>query len=321
MNYSADQVKKHLQYQAARLRKSAGGRIKNSQNIRFWQAVSRMTAGPYHNQPSPLAPHTAAPFAAPAYEASSFQQLGFNVLLVFLFLAFSRIFDVKFGTLHITGISYRIVFAMVILSRGFQVALKSNIGLALLGFTVCFGLSVPFSIWIGGSKDIFLDQWLTFSFVSFLSVAGLIGNYQQWFKVFKTLAYALLTFTIIANVFGISDNGRLFLEQGKFGNPNEMAQALLLGLPLWGAMMAIAKSLPGRVFAAGVIVLILATTFRTGSRGAMIGFVAMLLVVFLRASIIGKVRIILAGVLFLGIVLTTMPGKLIARYKTVADDE
>ena len=50
-------------------------------------------------------------------------------------------------------------------------------------------------------------------------------------KLFKTLTYALLVFTIIANVFGVSDNGRLFLEQGKFGNPNEMAQALLLGLP------------------------------------------------------------------------------------------
>jgi O-antigen ligase len=46
-----------------------------------------------------------------------------------------------------------------------------------------------------------------------------------------------------------------------------------------------------------------------------------LLVVFLRAPVMGKLKIILAGVLFLGIVLTTMPGRLIARYKTVADEE
>jgi O-antigen ligase len=100
-----------------------------------------------------------------------------------------------------------------------------------------------------------------------------------------------------------------------------MAQALLLGLPLWGALMTISKSLPGKAFAVGVMVLILVTTFRTGSRGAMIGFIAMLLVVFLRAPVMGKLKIILAGVLFLGIVLTTMPGRLIARYKTVAEDE
>jgi O-antigen ligase len=280
-----------------------------------------MTVAPHPSQPFPLPPRTPAPIAVLAQETSPFQRLGFNVLLVFLFLAFSRIFDVKFGTLHITGISYRLVFAMAILSRGFLVALKSNVGMALLGFTVCFGLSVPFSLWRSGSKAIFQDQWLTFSFVAFLSVAGLVGSYKQWFTVFKTLAYALLAFTIIANVFGISDSGRLFLQQGKFANPNEMAQALLLGLPLWGAMMVISKSLPGKVFAMGVMLLILATTFRTGSRGAMVGFVAMLLVVFLRATMIGKVKILLAGVLFLGIVMTTMPGKLIARYKTIADED
>ena len=285
------------------------------------KTVSRMNAATQQNQPFPFSPQTGAPMAVPADETSPFQLLGFSVLLVFIFLAFSRVFDVKFGNLHITGIAYHIVFAMAILSRGFQIALRSNIGKALLGFTFCFGLSVPFSIWRNGSKAVFVNSWLTFSFVAFLAVAGLVHNYQQWFKLFKTLTYALLAFTIIANVFGVSDNGRLFLEQGKFGNPNEMAQALLLGLPLWGAMMVISKTLPGKVFAVGVMVLILATTFRTGSRGAMIGFVVTLLVVFLRAPVMGKLKIIIAGVLFLSIVLTTMPGRLIARYKTVADEE
>ena len=276
-----------------------------------------MSASTYYGQPFPLS----TPIAVAVDETSPFQRLGFNVLLVFVFLAFSRIFDVRFGSLHITGVSYVLVFAMVLLSRGFQVALSSNIGKAMLGFTLCFGMSVPFSVWRSGSKDIFLNQWLMFSFVSFLAVAGLVHNYQQWFKLFKALTYALLVFTVIANVFGVSDNGRLFLVQGKFGNSNEMAQALLLGLPLWGAMMVISKSLPGKAFAAGVMVLILVTTFRTGSRGAMIGFLAVLLVIFLRAPVMGKLKIILAGVLFLGIVLTTMPGRLIARYKTVADEE
>jgi len=81
------------------------------------------------------------------------------------------------------------------------------------------------------------------------------------------------------------------------------------------------RTLPGKVFAAGAMLLMLATAFRTGSRGAMIGFVVTLLVVFLRAPVMGKLQIIMAGVLFLGMVLTTMPGNLIARYKTVAGEE
>jgi O-antigen ligase len=279
-----------------------------------------MTAATSHTPAFSSSPQTVAPYAI-ANGSSPFQRLGFNVLLVFIFLAFSRIFDVKFGGLHITGIAYRLVFAMVLLSRGFQVALKTNVGKALLGFTVFFGLSVPFSLWRTGSKDIFLNSWLTFSFVAFLAVAGLVQNYQQWFKLFKTLTWALLVFTLITNLFGTTTTGRLFLEQGKFGNPNEMAQALLLGLPLWGATMALSKSPGGKVFAVGVMVLILATTFRTGSRGAMIGFVVTLLVVFVRAQILGKMKIILAGVLFLGIVVTTMPGRLISRYKTTVNED
>src|SRR5664279_1261404 len=151
-----------------------------------------MAATTYNSQPFPLAPPTASPIAAPVEETSPFQRLGFNVLLVFVFLAFSRIFDVKFGFLHITGIAYRVVFAMVLLSRGFQIALRSNVGKALLGFTFFFGLSVPFSVWRSGSKDVFLNSWLTFSFVAFLAVAGLVYNYGQWFKLFKALTYALL---------------------------------------------------------------------------------------------------------------------------------
>ena len=254
-------------------------------------------------------------------ETSPFQGPGFNVLLVFLILAFSRIFDVKFGTLHITGISYRIVFVMALLSREFQIALKTNIGKALLGFTIRFGLAVPFSVWRTGSLELFRDSWLSFSFATFLAVGGLVTNYQQSVKVFKTLAYALFVFTVIANVFGSSDNGRPFSVQGKFANPNEMAQALLLGLPLWGAMMVISKSFPGKVFAAGVVLLILATTFRTGSRGAMIAFLVMILMLFLRAPIMRKVQIIMALVVFLGVVLTTMPGSLISRYKTAVNQE
>jgi hypothetical protein len=36
---------------------------------------------------------------------------------------------------------------MALLSRRFIVAFKTNAGKALLGFTVCFGMSVPFSLW------------------------------------------------------------------------------------------------------------------------------------------------------------------------------
>ncbi|MEO8372458.1 MAG: O-antigen ligase family protein [Candidatus Solibacter sp.] len=277
-----------------------------------------MTTTPYSAPRHPYAPGSFTP-ASVGEEMSQFERLGFNVLLVFIFLTISRIFDVKFGGLHITGAAFRVVLAMVLLSRAFVPALKTPIGKAMLGFTVCMCLSVPFSVWRTGSKNIFIG-WAGFSFVAFLAVAGLVGNYQQWLKAQRALLGALFVFVVITNVFGVQISGRLFLEQGKFANPNEMAQILLLGLPMWGAAMVNTMSGPKKVFAGGVMLLMLATTFRTGSRGAMIAFVVMIMVAFIRASIIDKLKLIMAGVLFVGVVVTIMPGRLVARYKTVAGD-
>lgn len=134
-----------------------------------------------------------------------FQRLGYNVLLVFLFLAFSRIFDVKFGYLHITGMAYRIVFLMVLLSGAIPIPLKSNIGKALLGFTFCIGLSVPFSVWRWGSKGIsdLADIFLR-------SVSGRGGSGEQLSTVFQGSQDARL------GVFGFHDHRQCLRDLGEW---------------------------------------------------------------------------------------------------------
>ena len=280
-----------------------------------------MAATTFQNTAFPSTPNYVGAAPAHAEEMTPFQRLGFNFLLVFLFLAFSRIFDVKFAGLHITGIAYRVTFAITILSGAFKIALNTKIGRALLGFTICFGLSVPFSLWKGGSIPYFRDGWLMFSFVAFLATAGLVTNYVQTRKAINTLAWALFVFVIIANVFGSMDSGRLFLEQGKFANPNEMAQALLIGLPLWMAKMGESKSPFYKAFCVGIMLMMVMTVFRTGSRGAMIGLAVMMLFVFLRATVMGKMQMVLGLIFMMGLIMVTMPGKLISRYKTIASDD
>jgi O-Antigen ligase len=283
--------------------------------------ITGMAATTLQTSAFPVRSYIAQVSAPAGDQTSPFQKVGFNFLLVFIFLAFSRVFDVKFSFLHITGISYRIVFAMVLLSRGFVTALNTNIGRAMLGFTFFFGLSVPFSIWRGGSLPLFRDGWLLFSFVAFLATGGLIANYEQVRRAINALAWALMVFVVIVNLFGTLESGRLFLPQGKFANPNEMAQALLIGIPLWAAKMASAPAGPRKLFAAGVMVVMLFTVFRTGSRGAMIAFAFMALFMFVRASVMGKAQMLLGVTLLSGLVMVTMPGRLISRYKTIADDQ
>ena len=104
-----------------------------------------MITTPYSAPRYPYAPGSLTP-ASPVEDISPFQRLGFNVLLVFIFLSISRIFDVKFGGLHITGAVFWVVLAMVLLSGAFVPALQTKIGKALLGFTICMAMAVPFSV-------------------------------------------------------------------------------------------------------------------------------------------------------------------------------
>src|ERR1035438_7885821 len=243
-----------------------------------------MTAAPYPNQQIPWSPpRNNNGFVEVHDDSSPFQRMGFNVLLFFIFLVFSRILDVKYGSLHITGLTYRVVLLLVLLSRGFITGLTSSVGKALVGFTVFFGISVPFSVWKGGSMLFFRDAWLSFSFVTFLAVVGLVVNYSQYKKAANSLAVALIAFAIVANTFGVVDSGRLLLTHGKYGNPNEMAQALLIGLPLWVVLAMNSRSGVVKAFSGLVIFLLLVTMLRTGSRGAFIGLAVLFLVIFLRA--------------------------------------
>jgi O-antigen ligase len=251
---------------------------------------------------------------------SGFQRLGYIVLVGYLFLIYSRIFDVKFSYLHIPGISYRIFLVMMLLSRAFLPALRHPIGKAMYFLTVCFVLSVPFSIWRGGSLQVLMNAWLP-TFAVFLSTSGMLVNFDQTRKAIFTVGYGLFVLAIIAVVWGnAEDSGRLFLPNGKFSNPNEMAQALLMGLPIWSVMLMEGKSMGKKVAAAGIIFLMLLMISKCGSRGAMITMVVMVLMMFVRASIMGKMKLVLGGVALLAVLVAFLPGRLLRRYQTMTEE-
>jgi len=255
-----------------------------------------------------------------AGKVSGFQRLGFTILVFYLFLIYSRVFEVAFSFLHVPGISYRVILVMVILTLAFVRALKSDIGKALLAFTVWLIAAIPGSMWIGGSVKLLLDGWLP-AFVIFLATAGMIVNYDQCRKAVHTVAYGLLVLTVIAMIWGSTEGtGRLFLPYGKFANPNEMAQALLLGLCLWLLMYLNAKSIVARAFAAAVIVVMLFVVSKTGSRGALIAFGILILFVFLRSTLAGKMKMVVGGAVLLAIIVSVMPKSLLNRYRTLTED-
>ena len=83
---------------------------------------------------------------------TALQRLSFAILIAFLFMIFSQIFDIQLTSLHLPGITYRVVGLFLLVSGTFIVAFRDRIGKCALGFTFCFAAAGVFSIWRRGSE-------------------------------------------------------------------------------------------------------------------------------------------------------------------------
>lgn len=248
-------------------------------------------------------------------EPTVLQRLNFAILIAFLFMIFSRILDLYLYWLHLPGISYRLVGIFLVITGSFLAAFRDSIGKYMLAFTGCFLVSIPFGIWRLGSIQVLTDQWLM-SFVVFIATASLISDFRQYSRTAKTIALAILVLAIISITLGTMENGRLFLERGRFANPNEMAQALLLGMPFCWALYMSFRSLVFKLLAACSLVLMLYVIGETGSRGALISVVVIVTFMFVRASAAGKMKLLVSTAVLLALAILTLPGGLKARYQT-----
>src|ERR1700730_14649720 len=125
---------------------------------------------------------------------------GFGVLLVFLLLSYSRIFDFQGSSLPLPLITSLIAFTITILSGRIQYAFNSRIGICLAAFTVWLILAIPFSIWQGGSFQLFKDVWLK-SFLLFVMVAGLIQTVRQCRLAMYSIAWGVLAVALLCLYF------------------------------------------------------------------------------------------------------------------------
>jgi len=109
---------------------------------------------------------------------------------------------------------------------------------------------------------------------------------------------------------------------GKFSNPNDLAQALLMGLPFWVFMARNPNRTPFRqLISLAFIVLVVFVLVKTGSRGGFIAFCVLLLSVIWNASLLTKIKLIsIGGVLFI-FALLFLPKNLLTRYVTITKAE
>jgi O-antigen ligase len=248
---------------------------------------------------------------------SNVQGLGFTVLLCFLFMAFSRIFDMYLTRFHLPGISERLMAGVVIVSGAFWRPFQTSIGKRLLWFTGWMLLGVPFSVWRANSLGMLTTQWWP-GLIVFASVAGLITDFGQYRRCVTVLAFAIFALSLFCLHFGSMETGRLWMaNRSRFANPNEMAQAMLIGIPFWLAISKRSSSLIGKLAAVIVLLVMAYIIAKTGSRGALISFGVLYLVLIYHASAVGRAGLMLVAGLALCSAVAFLPSALKDRYKTI----
>jgi len=158
--------------------------------------------------------------------------------------------------------------------------------------------------------------------VVFIAVAGLIEDYQQYRRIAWTMAIAIFVLSLFCLRYGTMESGRLFMaNNSRFSNPNEMAQGLLIGIPFWLAIFKRTSSPVHKLLAAIVVLVMVYIIAKTGSRGALISFAVLYLVMLHHASAIGKAGLLLVASLSVCAALAFLPSTLKDRYKTLFSED
>jgi O-antigen ligase len=249
------------------------------------------------------------------------EHIGFGVLLVFLFLSYSRIMDFRLPYLHLPLLASVTALTIAALTGGIKRAFASPIGICLALLTAWILVAIPFSFWKGGSVQFVLDLWSK-SFLSYVMVAGIVKTSKQCCRAAYSIALGVLVVAILALYFRHTiEGGRLGLPLGMLTNPNDLAQVILIGMPLWLLMVTIRSGLlPVRIFAALCLAPLLLVLFKTGSRAGLVTFALLSALTFFRVSLPNKVKLVCAVLVITGLCYPLLPHSLRDRYKTLYSD-
>jgi len=270
----------------------------------------------------------ATPTATPNFKSrqvegaeSALQTIGTPVVLMALLLLFSHLQDYV-SALHLPLILLTICLMTATMSGGlYRTLVESRTGRYLTALTVFFAISVVFSVWRGGSYGIFTGLWLK-SYGIYIVVAALLTTMTKvvramWFSVIGMFWTALSALFL-----GRIDQGRLSTEDGRFGDPNDLAQILIIGTCLACALLCRKKT---GWWGRGTMIVALCAMWvagaKTGSRGGFIGALIVAAVLFFQSSVAGKVRMVLACLMLTFLAITLIPRGILNRYLSVLGDD
>jgi O-antigen ligase len=252
--------------------------------------------------------------AAPAAPPNQAQSIGMLLVLVYLFFFQSRVLDFTLPEYRIPLILYVLLALFAVASGRLFTFFENRTGRLLTFFFLWCVLAVPFSIHRVAALPTIVET-LRYLLLGVM-IAALLQRIEHLRAALKAIAWGTLVAGMLGFIFqGTSlDGSRLSLSVGRFGDPNDYAMVLLMGLPLW---LLLARGLFGSLLALAATGVILASFLKTGSRGGLIAFVALTVSYFIATSVAGKIRVLLAVTLFAVLAVIFVPATLKSRYLTL----
>lgn len=242
--------------------------------------------------------------------------IGYAFLCLFLFLMFGRPADFVLASLHLPLVSSSVALLVAVMSGGIIYIFRSQLGLLLTLLCGWFIFVIPFSTFRGGSFSTVFSDWLR-AFLCFVLIVAICKQPIQIRKIMRVLAWSLLLTSLLALQLGAVTNGRLHLPVGLLTGPNELAGAIIVGALYWlfNFFDPAASRLYKAISAAALIPMLL-VLLKTGSRGSMLSFAVVLVMLFFGLSAGRKMIVAVCGIFIVLLAFLVLPDDLRRRYTT-----
>lgn len=194
---------------------------------------------------------------------------------------------------------------------------EAKLLLAMIGILYVSAVLSP--VWRGGAITRTIDY--SKIYIAFMLVFLLITTFDRLRRIIFIQAVSVAVVCAAAIVKG-HDTPRLNgVLGGIYGNPNDLAFAIVLSLPFALAFMVTAKNFFVKVLWLGAMMIVLVAMFMTASRAGFIDLVISFSVALYFFAIKGKrIYLLVAAVLLGGVIMGLFGGKLYDRFTALSGD-
>ena len=243
--------------------------------------------------------------------------LGFFGFCFYVFAFYSRILDLAMPRLHLPGVAFGFAIVMAVSSGRIIDVLQDRIAVYMVGLSCWLVICVPGSYWRGGSFTVLTQSWIP-AMLLFLVAGAVIATLTWCRRGLYVLGLAIAAGALLVSLRGRMVHDRLVLEGSTYANSNTLAIVLVMGIPMVWLLAASSRAgLFRKVFVGGVLLLMVAALFRTGSREGLIGLAVLYAIAFLRSSLFGKLRLVIALMALLAGTVLFLPQSLKSRFATI----